>query len=132
MREITREEVFAFIRNMTPLELSDFIRDLGQELGVSLADAAAPQPFVTMGAPLDPDEDMGLPAHDYNVRLLGWAEEQKIAVIKVVRELCGLGLRASVDLVNSAPCVVAEGLNYHDAHVLVARLEDVGAEVELV
>lgn len=130
MREITREEVFAFIRNMTPLELAEFIRDLGEELGVSLAGAdVEPEPFVTMGMPPEP-YDMGMPSYD--VRLIDYSSDHKIRVIKAIRELRGFGLRDAKELVESAPCLVGEGLDREVAEAMVRSLEDVGARVELV
>ena len=113
------------IKSMTVLELSEFVKQLQEEFGVT---AAAP---VAAGggaaAPAAPVEEAPTA---FNVVLTG-AGDKKISVIKVVREITALGLKEAKDLVDSAPKAVKEGLNAEDAAALKAKLEAEGASVEI-
>jgi len=113
------------IKSMTVLELSDFVKQLQEEFGVT---AAAP---VAAGggaaAPAPPVEDVPTA---FNVVLTA-AGDKKISVIKVVREITALGLKEAKDLVDSAPKAVKEGLSADDAAALKSKLEAEGATVEI-
>jgi len=113
------------IKGMTVLELSDFVKQLQEEFGVT---AAAP---VAAGggaaAPAPPGE--AVPTA-FNVVLTA-AGDKKISVIKVVREITALGLKEAKDLVDSAPKAVKEGLSADDAAALKSKLEAEGATVEI-
>ena len=114
------------IKSMTVLELSDFVKQLQEEFGVTAAAPAAAAP-AGGGAAAAPVEEAPT---SFNVILTG-AGDKKISVIKVVREITALGLKEAKDLVDSAPKAVKEGLNAEDAAALKAKLEAEGASVEI-
>jgi large subunit ribosomal protein L7/L12 len=112
------------IKSMTVLELSDFVKQLQEEFGVSAAAPAAAAPAAAAAAPVEEAPTA------FNVVLTA-AGDKKISVIKVVREITALGLKEAKDLVDSAPKAVKEGLNAEDAAALKAKLEAEGASVEI-
>jgi len=114
------------IKSMTVLELSDFVKQLQEEFGVSAAAPAAAAPAAG-GAAAAPVEEAPT---SFNVVLTA-AGDKKISVIKVVREITALGLKEAKDLVDSAPKAVKEGLNAEDAAALKSKLEAEGATVEI-
>ena len=114
------------IKGMTVLELSDFVKQLQEEFGVSAAaPAAAPAAGGGAAAPVVEEAPTS-----FNVVLVA-AGDKKINVIKVVREITALGLKEAKDLVDSAPKAVKEGLNAEDAAALKAKIEAEGATVEI-
>lgn len=116
------------IKALTVLELSEFVKALEEEFGVSaqapMAVAAAP----AAGAAAPAAEEAQT---EFNVMLKS-AGQEKISVIKVVKELTGLGLKDAKALVDSAPKAVKEGVSQEEADSIKAKLEEVGAEVEIV
>ena len=114
------------IKSMTVLELSEFVKQLQEEFGVT---AAAPVAAGGGGAAAPAAAVEEAPT-SFNVILTG-AGEKKISVIKVVREITALGLKEAKDLVDGAPKAVKEGLNAEDAAALKAKLEAEGATVEI-
>ena len=115
------------IKSMTVLELSDFVKQLQEEFGVSAAAPAAAAPAAG-GGDAAPAADAA--PTSFNV-ILTAAGDKKINVIKVVREITSLGLKEAKDLVDSAPKAVKEGLNAEDAAALKAKIEAEGATVEV-
>ncbi len=115
------------IKSMTVLELSEFVKELQEEFGVTAAAPAAAPAAGGGGAAPAPVDDTPT---SFNVILTG-AGEKKINVIKVVREITALGLKEAKDLVDGAPKAVKEGLNAEDAAALKAKLEAEGASVEV-
>ncbi len=123
---ITKENVISFIENMSVLELSQLVKELETKFGVS---AAAPMAVAMPGA----GAAAGAAAEaktEFNV-VLSAAGDKKINVIKVVRELTGLGLKEAKDLVEGAPKSVKEGVSKADAEEMKKKLEAEGAKVEL-
>ncbi len=114
------------IKGMTVLELSDFVKQLQEEFGVTAA-APAQQGGGGAAAPVAVVDDTPT---SFNVVLIA-AGDKKINVIKVVREITALGLKEAKDLVDSAPKAVKEGLNAEDAAALKAKIEAEGATVEI-
>jgi len=114
------------IKGMTVLELSDFVKQLQEEFGVTAA-APAQQGGGGAAAPAAVVDDTPT---SFNVVLIA-AGDKKINVIKVVREITALGLKEAKDLVDSAPKAVKEGLNAEDAAALKAKIEAEGATVEI-
>ncbi len=114
------------IKSMTVLELSEFVKQLQEEFGVT---AAAPVASGG-GAAAAPAAPIDEAPTSFNVVLTA-AGDKKISVIKVVREITALGLKEAKDLVDSAPKAVKEGLNAEDAAALKAKLEAEGASVEI-
>ena len=127
MAELTQDQVVDFVKNITVLELSQLVKRLEQELGVSAA-AAAPVMMAGGGggAAAAPVEEKT----EFTVTLteIGTA---KINVIKVVREVTSLGLKEAKDLVESAPKPIKEGIPKDEAEALKKKFEDVGAKVEI-
>jgi large subunit ribosomal protein L7/L12 len=127
MAELTQDQVVDFVKNITVLELSQLVKRLEQELGVSAA-AAAPVMMAGGGggAAAAPVEEKT----EFTVTLteIGTA---KINVIKVVREVTSLGLKEAKDLVESAPKPIKEGIPKDEAEAIKKKFEDVGAKVEI-
>jgi large subunit ribosomal protein L7/L12 len=114
------------IKSMTVLELSDFVKQLQEEFGVSAAAPVAAAPAAGGGAAAPVVEE----PTSFNV-ILTAAGDKKINVIKVVREITSLGLKEAKDLVEGAPSAVKEGLSKEDAEALKAKIEAEGAKVEI-
>lgn len=125
---ITIEQVFEFIDNMTILEMSKFIKEFEERYGVtataSVAGAAVPGAAAGVAVPEAEEKTI------FDV-ILSAAGEKKIQVIKVVRELTGLGLREAKDLVDGAPKPVKSGITKDEAESIKAKLEEQGAAVEI-
>jgi len=125
---MTKEEIIEAIKSMTVLELSDSIKDLENEFGVSaaapVAVAAAPAAGAATAAPAEEEKT------EFDV-ILSEIGPEKIKVIKVVREITGLGLKEAKDLVDSAPKPIKEGVSKEEAESIKAKLEEVGAKVEI-
>jgi large subunit ribosomal protein L7/L12 len=129
MAEITKEQVVDFISNMTVLELSGFIKELEEKFGVT---AAAPMGAMMM-APAAAGGAAAAEAEEkteFNVVLTA-AGANKIAVIKVVRALTGLGLKEAKAKVDEAPQAIKEGVSKDEAESAKKQLEEAGATVEL-
>lgn len=128
-KKTTKEELIAAIKNMTVLELSELVKALEAEFGVSaaapVAVAAAPAAAPAEGAPPEVEEKA-----EFTV-VLKEVGANKINVIKAVREVTGLGLKESKDLVESAPTTVKEGIGKEEMATLKEKLEASGATVEV-
>ena len=114
------------VKALTVLELSELVKALEEEFGVS---AAAPV-AVAAAAAAAPAAAAAEEKTEFDV-ILAEAGAEKIKVIKVVREITGLGLKEAKDLVDGAPKAVKEGVSKDDAEAMKAKLEEVGAKVEL-
>jgi large subunit ribosomal protein L7/L12 len=125
MSAITKENVVSFIENMSVLELSGLVKDLEAKFGVSAAAPMAVMAGAAAGAAPAAEAKT-----EFNV-VLSAAGDKKINVIKVVRELTGLGLKEAKDLVEGAPKTVKEGVAKADAEEMKKKLEAEGAKVEL-
>ncbi|MBI1996668.1 MAG: 50S ribosomal protein L7/L12 [Deltaproteobacteria bacterium] len=124
MAEVSREQVKDYIKNMTLLDAAALVKELEGELGVS---AAAPVAVAAAAAgPAAAAEEKT----EFNV-ILAEVGEKKIQVIKVVRELTGLGLKEAKDLVDGAPKPVKEGVAKAEAESIKKKLEEQGAKVEI-
>lgn len=122
--EVTREQVKEFIKQSSVMEIATLVKELEQELGVS---AAAPAVIVApQGAPAAAAEEKT----EFNA-VLAETGEKKIQVIKVVRELTGLGLKEAKDLVDGAPKPVKEGVSKAEAESIKKKIEEVGGKVEI-
>jgi large subunit ribosomal protein L7/L12 len=126
MSDISREQVVDFLSNLPVIQLSDLIKTLEDKWGVKAAPVAAAAPAVAAAAAAAPVEEKT----EFNVELKE-AGGNKIAVIKVVREITGLGLKEAKDLVEGAPKTLKEGVSKADADDMKKKLEDAGAKVEL-
>ena len=124
--EVTREQVKDYLKNMSLMDAATLVKELETELGVS---AAAPVAVAAVGG----GAAAAAPAveKDEFTVMLTEAGEKKIQVIKVVRELTGLGLKEAKDLVDGAPKPVKEAVSKAEAESMKAKLEESGAKVEL-
>ncbi|MGB4213261.1 MAG: 50S ribosomal protein L7/L12 [Dethiobacteria bacterium] len=119
-------EIMEIVKGMTVLELSELVKALEEEFGVS---AAAPAAVVAApaGAPAEAAEEE---KDEFDVILTG-PGEKKIQVIKIVREITGLGLKEAKELVDSAPKPVKEKIGKEEAESIKAKIEEAGGSVEL-
>ncbi|MGD0885826.1 MAG: 50S ribosomal protein L7/L12 [Thermodesulfovibrionales bacterium] len=124
---ITKEEVFEFIDTMTILDMSQFIKEFEERYGVTAAApvAVAMAPGAAAGTAPAVEEKTSFDA------ILSAVGDKKIQVIKVVRELTGLGLKEAKDLVDGAPKPVKSGVSKEEAETIKAKLEEQGAKVEV-
>ena len=121
---VTKEEVIDFFSNMSVLELSELIKEFEEKFGVS---AAAPVAVAAAGAAAEaPAEEKT----EFDVILTEIGGE-KIKVIKEVRAITGLGLKEAKGLVESAPAPLKEATTKEDAEEIKAKIEAVGAKVEI-
>ena len=122
---MNREEIISASESMTILELADLVKEMEEKFGVS---AAAPVAVAgAAGAAAAPAEEEKT---EFDV-VLKAAGANKIAVIKVVRELTGLGLKEAKEMVDGAPKTLKEGVSKEDAESIEAKLKEAGAEVEI-
>ncbi|HCD41680.1 MAG: 50S ribosomal protein L7/L12 [Bacillota bacterium] len=125
---MTKEEIIEAIANMTVIELSELVKAIEEKFGVSAAApvAVAAGPAMAAG-PAAPEEEEKT---EFDVILVS-AGDKKIPVLKVVRELTGLGLKEAKELVEGAPKPVKEGVSKEEAEGFKAQLEEAGATVEI-
>jgi large subunit ribosomal protein L7/L12 len=129
MAELSQQQVIDYIKGISVLELSQLVKALESELGVSAAAAmpmAMPGMAMAGGGAAAPVEEKT----EFNVNLVEVGAD-KIKVIKVVREVTSLGLKEAKDLVESAPKALKEGVNKDEAEAIRKKFEDVGAKVEI-
>jgi len=126
MATMSTTDLLDVFKNMTVLELNDFLKAFEDEFGVT---AAAPVAVAAPGAGAAPAE-VAEEKDEFDV-ILTAAGDKKIQVIKVVRELTSLGLKEAKDLVDGAPKPVLEKVSKEDAEKGKAKLEDAGALVEM-
>ena len=127
MPDVTQQQVVDYIKGISVLELSQLVKTLESELGVS---AAAAMP---MAMPMGGGAAAAAPAEektDFTVTLTE-VGGNKINVIKVVREITSLGLKEAKDLVEAAPKPIKEGIPKDEAAAIKKKFEDVGAKVEI-
>ncbi|MFA1641884.1 50S ribosomal protein L7/L12 [Chryseomicrobium imtechense] len=115
------EQILEAIKEMTVLELNDLVKAIEEEFGVT---AAAPVAAAAGNAAAAEEQT------EFDV-ILASAGDQKIKVIKVVREITGLGLKEAKEVVDNAPKALKEGVSKEDAEAIKAQLEEVGANVEV-
>jgi len=128
MAELTQQQVVEYIKNISVLELSQLVKTLESELGVSAAAAmpmAMPMGAAGGGAAAPAEEKT-----EFNA-ILTDVGANKINVIKVVREVTSLGLKEAKDLVEGAPKAIKEGVPKDEAEAIKKKFEEVGAKVEI-
>ena len=125
-----KDEILDAISKMTVLEVVELISDMEKKFGVS---AAAPVAFAAApgagagGAAAAPAEEQT----EFAVTLKEYPADKKVTVIKVIREITGLGLKEAKDLVEGVPSLVKEGIPKADVDVIKKKLEEAGAKVEV-
>lgn len=120
---MSKEQILEAIKGMSVLELNDLVKAIEEEFGVT---AAAPVAVVAGGGAGEAAAEQT----EFTVTLVSGGAS-KINVIKVVRELTGLGLKEAKDLVDNAPKTLKEGVSKEEAESLKAKLEEAGATVEV-
>ena len=126
---VSKDEILEAISNMTVMQVVELISDMEKKFGVT---AAAPVAMVAGGgagaaAAAAPAEEKT----EFTVILKEYPADKKVGVIKVIRELTGLGLKEAKDLVEGVPSVVKEGVNKADSENMKKKLEEAGAKVEV-
>ncbi len=122
MAKISNEEFIAAIKEMSVLELNDLVKAIEEEFGVT---AAAPVAVMAGGAAAEEEQ-----SNEVNLVLVN-AGAGKIGVIKLVREVTGLGLKEAKELVDGAPKPIKEKITPEEAEALKAKFVEAGAEVEI-
>lgn len=118
---MTQEQILESIKEMTVLQLNDLVKAIEEEFGVT---AAAPVAAAAAGGAAEEEQT------EFDV-ILAAAGDQKIKVIKAVREVTGLGLKEAKALVDEAPKAIKEGVTKEEAEEVKGKLEEVGASVEV-
>jgi large subunit ribosomal protein L7/L12 len=126
--DVTREQVKDFLKNMSLMDAAQLVKELESELGVS---AAAPVAVATGSAAPGAAGPAAAPEKEDFTVVLSGAGDKKIQVIKVVRELTGLGLKEAKDLVDGAPKPLKEGVPKAEAETIKKKIEEAGGSVEL-
>ena len=128
MADITKEQVVDFLSNMPVIQLAEMIKTLEDKWGVKAAPVAVAGPAAAAGgAPAAAKEEQT----EFAIELKAAPADKKIAIIKVVREITGLGLKEAKDLVDAAPKPVKEGVTREEADKIKAALEEQGAKVDI-
>jgi large subunit ribosomal protein L7/L12 len=125
--QLSRDQVKDYLKNMSLMEAAALVKELESELGVS---AAAPVAVAAAGAAAGAAPAAAVEQDEFTVMLTG-SGDKKIQVIKVVRELTGLGLKEAKDLVDGAPKPVKEGVSKAEAEDVKKKIEEAGGSVEL-
>jgi large subunit ribosomal protein L7/L12 len=123
---VSKDEILEAISNMTVMQVVELIGDMEKKFGVTAAApvAAAAAGPAAAAAPVEAQTE-------FTVTLKEYPADKKVGVIKVVRELTGLGLKEAKDLVEGVPSVVKEAVNKADSDSMKKKLEDAGAKVEI-
>jgi large subunit ribosomal protein L7/L12 len=121
---VTKEDILESISNMTVMEVVDLISEMEEKFGVTAAAATAAAPAAAGGGEAAEEKT------EFDVALADMGSN-KVAVIKAVRAITGLGLKEAKDKVESAPCVLKEGVSKEEADDFKKQLEEAGATVEL-
>jgi large subunit ribosomal protein L7/L12 len=120
----SKEQILESISNMTIMEVVDLVKMMEEKFGVT---AAAPVAAAAAAAAAPAAEEQT----EFTVTLKAYPAEKKVTVIKVIREITGLGLKEAKDLVEGAPSLVKEAVSKADSEKIKKQLEDVGATVEV-
>ena len=125
---VSKDEILDAISNMTVIQVVELIADMEKKFGVTaaapVAAAAGPAAGAAAAAPAEEQTE-------FSVTLKEYPADKKVTVIKVIREITGLGLKEAKDLVEGAPALVKEGVAKADVENIKKKLEEVGAKVEV-
>ena len=126
---VTKDEILDAIAKMSVMEVVELISDMEKKFGVTAAApvAIAAAPGAGAGAAAAPVEEKT----EFTVVLTEYPADKKVSVIKVIRELTGLGLKEAKDLVEGSPSTVKEAVSKADSETMKKKLEDAGAKVEV-
>ena len=124
---VSKDEILDAISNMTVMQVVELISDMEKKFGVTAAApvaAAAAGPAAAAAAPAEAQTEFAVTLKEYPA-------DKKVGVIKVIRELTGLGLKEAKDLVEGVPSLVKDAVNKADSEAMKKKLEDAGAKVEI-
>jgi large subunit ribosomal protein L7/L12 len=124
---VSKDEILDAISKMTLMEVVELISDMEKKFGVTAAApvaVAAGGPAAAAAAPVEEKTEFAVTLKEYPA-------DKKVTVIKVIREITGLGLKEAKDLVEGVPSLVKEGVNKADSDAMKKKLEDAGAKVEI-
>jgi len=123
---VSKDEILDAISKMTLLEVMELVSDMEKKFGVTAAApvAVAAAPAAAAAAPVEEKTE-------FTVTLKEYPADKKVTVIKVIREITGLGLKEAKDLVEGAPSTVKEAVSKADSEAMKKKLEDAGAKVEI-
>jgi ribosomal protein L7/L12 len=130
MAEVNQQQVVDYIKRISVLELSQLVKALESELGVSAA-AAMPMAMPAGGGGGAAAAAAAEEKTDFNVTLVSFPADKKINIIKVVREVTSLGLKEAKDLVEAVPKPIKEGVPKEEAEAIRKKFDEVGAKVEI-
>ena len=122
---VSKDEILEAISNMTVMQVVELISDMEKKFGVTAAAPVAAVAAAAGAAPAAAVEEQT----EFAVTLAEYPADKKVGVIKVIRELTGLGLKEAKDLVEGAPALVKEGVSKADVETMKKKLEDAGAKV---
>jgi large subunit ribosomal protein L7/L12 len=126
---VSKDEILDAISKMTLMEVVELISDMEKKFGVTAA-----APVAVAAAPAAGGAAAAAPAEEkteFTVTLKEYPADKKVTVIKVIREITGLGLKEAKDLVEGAPSTVKEAVSKADSETIKKKLEDAGAKVEI-
>jgi large subunit ribosomal protein L7/L12 len=125
---VSKDEILDAIAKMSLIEVTELISDMEKKFGVTaaaaVAVAAAPAGGGAAAAPVEEKTEFAVTLKEYPA-------DKKVTVIKVIREITGLGLKEAKDLVEGVPSLVKEGVNKADSDAMKKKLEEAGAKVEI-
>ena len=124
---VSKDEILDAISNMSVMQVVELISDMEKKFGVTAAApvaAAAAGPAAAAAAPAEAQTEFAVTLKEYPA-------DKKVGVIKVIRELTGLGLKEAKDLVEGVPSLVKDAVNKADSEAMKKKLEDAGAKVEI-
>ena len=125
---VSKDEILDAIAKMSLIEVTELISDMEKKFGVTaaaaVAVAAGPAAGAAAAAPVEEKTEFAVTLKEYPA-------DKKVTVIKVIREITGLGLKEAKDLVEGVPSLVKEGVNKADSDAMKKKLEDSGAKVEI-
>ena len=124
---VSKDEILDAISKMTLMEVVELISDMEKKFGVTAAAPVAMAAAPAAGAAAAPAEEKT----EFTVILKEYPADKKVTVIKVIREITGLGLKEAKDLVEAAPSTVKEAVSKADSEAFKKKLEDAGAKVEI-
>ena len=125
---VSKDEILEAISNMTVMQVVELISDMEKKFGVT---AAAPVAMVAAGGAAAAAAAPAEEKTEFTVILKEYPADKKVGVIKVIRELTGLGLKEAKDLVEGVPSTVKEGVSKADAETIKKKLEDAGAKAAI-
>ena len=124
---VSKDEILDAIGKMSVIDVVELIADMEKKFGVTAAAPVAMAAGPAAGAVAAPVEEQT----EFTVTLKEYPADKKVTVIKVIREITGLGLKEAKDLVEGAPATVKEAVGKADVEIIKKKLEDVGAKVEV-